>query len=89
MEEETDIKLGNNFKDRVKDVLNLIKNPLTEHGIFYKHDANHMLKGRAVIIGPKDTIYEYGVYEFKFVFPTNYPFSPPLRKPLMFDTINK
>ena len=80
-ENQEKIVISTHAKKRIlKDVLNLIKNPLTEHGIFYKHDANHMLKGRAIIIGPKDTIYEYGIYEFKFIFPTNYPFSPPKLK---------
>jgi ubiquitin-protein ligase len=72
----------------LKDVLHIIKNPLTEHGIYYKHDSDNMLKGKAVIIGPKDTIYEYGVYEFNFTFPTNYPFSPPKLKYKTNDTNN-
>ena len=60
-----------------KDIIDIIKNPLTEHGIYYTHDDSDMLKGYAVIFGPSDTIYRYGAYMFEFNFPTNYPMSPP------------
>tara|TARA_B100000963_G_scaffold127135_1_gene110983 strand:+ start:147 stop:887 length:741 start_codon:yes stop_codon:yes gene_type:complete len=60
-----------------KDIIDIIKNPLTEHGIYYTHDDSNMLKGYAVIFGPTDTIYRYGAYMFEFKFPTNYPVSPP------------
>ena len=60
-----------------KDVLELINCPLTDNNIYYKHSDDDILKGRAIIIGPSDTIYEYGIYEFDFEFPTDYPFSPP------------
>ena len=60
-----------------KDIIDIIKNPLTEHGIYYTHDDSDMLKGYAVIFGPSDTIYRHGAYMFKFKFPTNYPVSPP------------
>ena len=29
------------------------------------------------VLGPKDTIYENGIYFFNFDFPSDYPFSPP------------
>tara|TARA_B100000963_G_scaffold278699_1_gene247115 strand:+ start:9209 stop:9949 length:741 start_codon:yes stop_codon:yes gene_type:complete len=60
-----------------KDIIDIIKNPLTEHGIYYTHDDSDMLKGYAVIFGPGDTIYRHGAYMFGFKFPTNYPVSPP------------
>ena len=60
-----------------KDIIDIIKNPLSDHGIYYTHDENNMLRGFAVIFGPDDTIYRYGAYHFKFSFPTDYPFSPP------------
>lgn len=60
-----------------KDIIDIIKNPLTEHGIYYTHDDSDMLRGYAVIFGPSDTIYRYGAYMFEFKFPTNYPVSPP------------
>ena len=61
----------------VKDVKEIIKNPLTNQGIYYQHDEENMLTGHAIIIGPSETPYEDGFYFFKFNFPTNYPFSPP------------
>ena len=60
-----------------KDIIDIIKEPLTDHGIYYAHDENNMLQGYAVIFGPDDTIYRYGAYCFKFTFPSDYPFSPP------------
>jgi ubiquitin-protein ligase len=64
----------------VKDVKELIKSPLTSHGIYYEHDEKDMLKGKAMIVGPKDTPYAYGYYFFEFKFPVNYPHSPPVVK---------
>ena len=61
----------------LQDVKDIIKNPLESQGIYYKHDEADMLKGTALIIGPKDTPYENGFYFFKFEFPTDYPNSPP------------
>jgi ubiquitin-conjugating enzyme E2 Z len=59
------------------DIKHLIKNPLNEHGIYYMHDDKHILKGRALIIGPKNTPYFGGYYFFDVLFPPNYPYSPP------------
>ena len=64
-------------KRLVKDVKDILKNPLTDNGIIYSHDQDNMLKGYAIIFGPKDTIYENGVYLFEFNFPDTYPFNPP------------
>jgi ubiquitin-conjugating enzyme E2 Z len=61
----------------LKDVRSIIKNPLTDNGIYYQHDENNMLKGYALIVGPSDTPYFGGYYFFKFDYPTDYPFSPP------------
>lgn len=60
-----------------KDVKQIIKNPLVENRIFYKHDEDNILKGKALIIGPEGTPYENGNYLFEFEFPVNYPHSPP------------
>ena len=46
-------------------------------GIYYKHDEDDMLKGYALIIGPEDTIYNYGYYLFQFNFKKEYPYKPP------------
>ena len=65
------------LKRLAKDVREIIKNPLDENRIFYKHDQENILKGRALIIGPRGTPYENGNYLFEFNYPTNYPHSPP------------
>jgi len=59
------------------DVRQIMKNPLTDNGIYYIHDDTDMLKGYALIIGPDDTPYFAGNYFFEFQFPADYPFSPP------------
>ena len=64
-------------KRLIKDIKEIIKNPLTDNGIYYTHDEDNMLKGYALIIGPSDCIYEDGFYFFEFFFPKDYPFSPP------------
>lgn len=70
--------ITNAGKKRIlKDVIQIMKNPLHDQGIFYKHDENDIKKGYAMIIGPKDTPYQNGMYFFSFNFPDNYPFSPP------------
>tara|TARA_Y100000591_G_scaffold307417_1_gene306779 strand:- start:763 stop:1485 length:723 start_codon:yes stop_codon:yes gene_type:complete len=66
-----------NIKRLQKDIIDIIRNPLTDNGIYYSHDDTNMLKGYAVIFGPDDSIYRYGAYIFEFKFPTNYPYSPP------------
>jgi len=66
-----------NIKRLINDVKKIIKSPLTEHGIYYKHDENDILKGYAMIIGPQDCVYDSGAYLFEFFYPSTYPFSPP------------
>ena len=61
----------------LKDVRNIIKNPLTDNGIYYIHDDEDMLKGYALIIGPEDTPYYGGYYFFELKFPYDYPHTPP------------
>ena len=61
----------------LKDVKHIMKNPLTENGIYYIHDDVDMLKGYALIIGPADTPYFGGNYFFELTYPTDYPHSPP------------
>ena len=69
------------YKDAMKRIISDIKelrnNPLTEHGIYYEHDETDILKGQALIIGPRNTPYENGFYLFEFNFPGNYPHEPP------------
>jgi ubiquitin-conjugating enzyme E2 Z len=61
----------------VKDIKTIRKTPLIDNGIYYSHDEIDILKGYAMIIGPKDTPYYGGFYFFEIDFPHNYPFSPP------------
>jgi hypothetical protein len=61
----------------LNDVKQIIKNPLSENGIYYIHDDSDILKGYALIIGPSDTPYFGGNYFFEFKFPYDYPHSPP------------
>ncbi len=61
----------------LRDVKQIIKNPLTENGIYYIHDDTDMMKGYALIIGPHDTPYFGGNYFFEFEYPRDYPHSPP------------
>ena len=61
----------------IKDVKEIIKNPLESHGIYYKHDDDDLLKGKALIIGPQGTPYENGFYLFEINYPSNYPYFPP------------
>ena len=61
----------------LKDVKQLIKNPLIDNGIYYIHDDSDILKGYAMIVGPEDTPYFGGYYFFVFTFPHDYPFSHP------------
>ena len=61
----------------LKDVKHIIKNPLTDNGIYYIHDDTDMLKGYALIIGQVDTPYFGGNYFFEFTYPSDYPHSPP------------
>ena len=61
----------------VSDIKEITLNPLTDNGIYYKHDDEDMLVGYALIIPQDDTPYQYGNYLFKLKFPTNYPHSPP------------
>ena len=65
------------FRRLVKDVKELVLHPLHSHGIYYIHNEDDILKGKALIIGPSDTPYENGYYLFDFAFPNNYPHSPP------------
>lgn len=61
----------------IKDVRQIIKNPLIEQGIYYVHDETNMMKGYAMIVGPSDTPYFGGFYFFEFTYPADYPHSPP------------
>jgi ubiquitin-protein ligase len=62
----------------LKDVREMMKNPLDSDGIYYKHDESNILKGYIYICGPKDTLYFGGNYFFEVTFPYDYPHKPPI-----------
>lgn len=66
-----------NINRLIRDVKDVIRNPLHENGIYYKHDETDMLKGYALIIGPKDTPYADGFFLFELQYPQEYPYLPP------------
>jgi ubiquitin-protein ligase len=65
------------IKRLLKDVKEMMKEPLDSHGIYYKHDESNILKGYVYISGPKDSQYFGGCYFFEFTFPYDYPHKPP------------
>lgn len=60
-----------------KDIKSIEHNKLNESGIYIEFNEDNMLSARAMIIGPKDSIYEGGFLFFFIEFPKNYPYSPP------------
>jgi len=66
-----------NMTRLLKDISQIMRNPLNENGIYYAHDEENMMKGYALIVGPSDTPYFGGFYFFQLEFPKDYPFSPP------------
>lgn len=67
-------------KRLLKDIKEITQNPLSNHGIYYVHDDEDMLKGYALIIGPPDTPYFGGYYFFNIKYPQDYPYSLPTVK---------
>lgn len=65
------------MKRLLTDVKRIMKNPLTDNGVYYHHDENDMTKGLAMIVGSPGTPYFGGFYFFEFHFPQDYPYSPP------------
>jgi ubiquitin-conjugating enzyme E2 Z len=62
------------------DVKSIIEHPLEDHGIYYKHDDENMLRGYCLFIPTEKSPYQYGNYLFTIEFPENYPYSPPVMK---------
>ena len=60
-----------------KDMKSIHKNNLNDAGIYIEFNEENMLEAVAMIKGPEDSVYKYGILFFKIDFPTNYPFSPP------------
>ena len=60
-----------------KDLKSIEHYKLNDQGIFIEFNEENMLEAHAMIIGPKDTLYEGGYLFFNINFPKNYPYSPP------------
>ena len=75
--ERTKFVTNETIRRLVADITSLKRNPLTKQGIYYEHDSQDMLVGRAMIIGPENTPYAHGFYFFEFAFPFDYPLHPP------------
>jgi ubiquitin-protein ligase len=61
----------------LKDIERAQEPLMKEQGIYYVVDSDIMNKGFALIEGPENTPYEGCLLLFSFVFPDDYPFSPP------------
>ncbi|XP_075528834.1 ubiquitin-conjugating enzyme E2 Z-like [Dermacentor variabilis] len=62
---------------RVKqDIAEIKANPLP--GIYVSPEENDLTKFHAIVVGPSDTPYEDGFFQFFMKCPRNYPMKPPL-----------
>jgi ubiquitin-protein ligase len=77
MSTETVVLSRETTKRLIKDIREMIKNPLDDDGIYYKHDEANILEGYAYISGPSESQYVGGNYFFKLTFPSDYPHQPP------------
>lgn len=62
---------------RLKKELEDFKNNPPENCSAGLKDEENFFHWNATIIGPKDTIYEDGIFKLEIDFPINYPFNPP------------
>ena len=60
-----------------KDIKEISNQKLNSLGIYIQFDEDNFLNAKAMIVGPKDSLYEGGFLFFNIHFPKNYPFSPP------------
>ena len=51
MDKSTKIITNETIRRLLKDVKQIMKHPLTDNGIYYKHSENELLKGYAMIVG--------------------------------------
>ena len=61
----------------IKDIKNFQTSNLNESGIYCHFDEADFTQVKVLIIGPKDTPYQHGLYLFNLDFPPSYPFEPP------------
>ena len=60
-----------------KDIKEISNQKLNSLGIYIQFNEDNFLNAKAMIVGPKDSLYEGGFLFFNIHFPKNYPFSPP------------
>ena len=60
-----------------KDIPSIHLNKLNDSGIYVEFNEENLFEAKALIKGPKDSLYEGGFLFFNITFPKNYPFSPP------------
>ena len=60
-----------------KDIKEISNQKLNSLGIYIQFNEDNFLEAKAMIVGPKDSLYEGGFLFFNINFPKNYPFSPP------------
>jgi baculoviral IAP repeat-containing protein 6 len=72
-------QLANPAKGRMKRLLMEIASLRTSlpPGVYVRHGSSRLDVMKAVIVGPKDTPYENGLFEFDIWCPGNYPQEPP------------
>jgi ubiquitin-protein ligase len=67
--------MRDSYKRIILDIQDIVKDPIP--GVYFSPDEKNITFGNIMIIGPKDTPYENGMYNFSIRFPHDYPFSPP------------
>ena len=60
-----------------KDMKSVEQQNLNSLGIYISFDEQDIRKAKAMIIGPKGSLYEGGYLFFNITFPNNYPWAPP------------
>jgi len=64
----------------LRDVKDVLKNPLANDGIYYVHDEDDMMRGYLMIQANYDSPFRHGFFFFEICFPVDYPAHPPLVK---------
>ena len=60
-----------------KDIKEISNQNLNSLGIYIQFNEDNFLTAKAMIVGPKDSLYHGAYLFFNIKFPKNYPFSPP------------
>lgn len=61
----------------LKDVKDVLRQPLVEQGVYYIHDEDNMMKGYVMIRANEDSPFRHGFFFFEIIFPFDYPTHPP------------